>query len=95
MKYITTKSEEGKTEIFLFPRDIDHDAMAEAIARVRNKTRGDWRRIRREPVSAGFVTGGVCHGKSETLSLESQPTDTALLPLPNASVRQPDQNPTK
>jgi hypothetical protein len=83
MKYITTKSEEGKTEIFLFPRDINHDAMAEAIARVRNQTTGEWRRIRREPVSAGFVTGGVCHGESETLRLKSCESDTALLPLPN------------
>ena len=29
MKFITTKDREGKEELFIFPRNIDHDAMAE------------------------------------------------------------------
>jgi hypothetical protein len=81
MKYIVTKSEEGKIEIFTFPDSINHDAMAEALACVRNQTYGDWRRIERQPISAGFVTNGVCHGKSETLKLESKESDTFLLGL--------------
>ena len=79
MKFITTKSETGKLEIFTFPREIDHDAFAEAIRRVRNQTRGEWRRISREPIRAGFVTGGKCHGESETLKLKASDEDTALL----------------
>jgi hypothetical protein len=79
MKYITTQTDEGKLEIFTFPDEIKHDAMAEALARIRNQTHGDWKRITRTPVSAGFVTAGECHGKSESLHLESQKRDSALL----------------
>ncbi len=79
MKYIKTESEEGVLEIFTFPNSIDHDAMVEAIARARNKTRGEWRRIARTPVSAGFVTAGKCHGRSETLKLSAAEEDTDLL----------------
>lgn len=80
MKYIVTVDEEGTEEIFLFPATISHDAMAEAIYRVRNQSRGDWRRVSRTPVSAGFVRGGQCVGRSETLRLDSRPQDSDLLP---------------
>jgi len=79
MKYIVTESDEGKREIFLFPRAVNHDAMAEALYGIKDQTRGDWRRIRRKPVSAGFVEGGKCVGRSESLNLNSQAGDTALL----------------
>lgn len=79
MKYITTKSEDGKIEIFTFPREVPHSVMAEAVARLKNNAHGDWKRITREPVSAGFIDGGVCHGSSESLRLKSRPEDTALL----------------
>lgn len=62
MKYITTKSEEGKLEIFTFPNDINHNAMAEVLCRIRNKTYGDWKRIDRVPVSAGFVARKLLQG---------------------------------
>lgn len=81
MKFITTKDENGKEEIFLFPRSIDHDAMAEMLERIKNHTHGNWRRVFRQPISAGFVDSkGVCGGKSETLGLAARPDeDTRLL----------------
>lgn len=80
MKYIVTRDESGNEEAFLFPRGIDHDAMAEVLARIKNQTHGNWKRVFREPVAAGFVDpSGRCHGRSETLGLPSRPEDTALL----------------
>lgn len=79
MKFITTKDAEGREELFMFPSDIDHDAMAEVLGYIKNQTHGNWRRVFRKPVAAGFVSGGKCHGKSETLGLSARPEDTALL----------------
>ena len=79
MKYIVTKTDEGKEEIFVFPREINHDCMAQAIYNIKDQMHGDWKRIYREPVSAGFIEGGKCVGKSETLRLDSRPSDTLLL----------------
>ncbi len=79
MKYITTKTEDGKTEIFTFPRSVPHSVMAEAIARLKNATHGEWKRITRTPVSAGFIEGGVCHGESESLHLRSRPHEDTIL----------------
>ena len=81
MKYIVTEKSDGTKEIFVFSKNIDHDAMAESIARIRTGSGSDWRRERRTPVSAGFVNCGMCHGRSETLNLDSQESDTLLLPL--------------
>jgi hypothetical protein len=81
LKFITTQSEDGLEEVFTFPDTINHDAMAEALERVKNQTRGNWRRVFRKPISAGFVDSeGRCYGMSETLRLQSRPKeDTALL----------------
>lgn len=81
MKYITTKDEKGKEEIFLFNDDIHHDCMGEILGFIKNQTHGSWMRVPREPISAGFVDGNMnCHGHSETLKLKSRPTeDTGLL----------------
>lgn len=79
MKYIVTKDEKDKLEIFQFPDNVHHDCMAEAIYAIRNQKHGDWKRIYREPVSAGFVEGGKCVGESESLKLKSNPSDTKLL----------------
>lgn len=80
MKYICTDSEYGE-EVFTFPRTVDHDAMAEVLTRIKNKTLGNWERVTREPISAGFVdVSGNCFGKSETLNLESRGMeDTTIL----------------
>ncbi len=79
MKYIVTETESGHREIFIFPNEVNHDCMAEALYGIRNQTHGDWRRVRRKPVSAGFVTEGKCHGYSETLGLSAHASDTAML----------------
>jgi len=79
MKYIVTKQSDGTEEIFLFPRKIDHDCMAEMLEHIRNQMHGDWKRVFREPVAAGFVEDGECFGKSETLNLKSRPEDSKLL----------------
>jgi len=79
IKFITTQDENGKEDIFLFPNNIDHDAMAEALEGIRNQTHGNWERIYRKPVAAGFVENGKCIGRSETLGLKSRLKDTELL----------------
>jgi hypothetical protein len=79
MKYIVTKDESGKEEIFLFPNNVHHDAMAEVLNHIKNQTWGDWERVRRKPIAAGFIEKGECVGRSESLRLESRPIiDTAL-----------------
>ena len=80
MKYIVMCDNDGAEIIILFPKTIHHDAMADSVSSMRDQTHGPWRRIFRTPVSAGFVSKNkVCHGRSETLALESRPEDTALL----------------
>jgi len=81
MKYIVTKQEEDELEeIFLFPRNVNHDCMAEVLESIRNRKHSPWKRIHRQPISAGFVENGKCVGKSESLGLQSRPElDTALL----------------
>jgi len=80
MKYIRTADRDGKHEIFVFPASVNHDAMAEVLGRIKNKTTGSWERLRREPVSAGFVSkDGECFGSSVTLGIKSDPSDTELL----------------
>jgi hypothetical protein len=80
MKYIKTKNpDNNKLEIFTFPKSVDHDAMAEMLGAIKNQTHGDWHRVRREPVSAGFISiDGTCYGKSETLGLAADPGDTEI-----------------
>ena len=78
MKYIITKSDLGSIEMFTFPSAVHHDIMAEAISRLKDQNHGDWRRVRRDPISAGFIFDGVCYGKSETLGLNSRSEDTAV-----------------
>lgn len=80
MKYICTKGEGNKEEIFTFPGTVDHDAMAEVLGCIKNHTHGNWERVMRTPVSAGFVSDyGGCYGESVTLNLKSRTEDTALL----------------
>jgi hypothetical protein len=80
-KYIVV-SLDGVEEIFTFPKRIDHDRMLEGIGAVRMGTSSQWERKyrRAEAVAAGFVEGGHCVGRSETLKLNSrEDIDTALL----------------
>jgi len=79
MKYICTDSEYGE-EIFTFPQSVHHDAMAEVLGGIKNHTHGNWERVRREPISAGFIDrNDNCFGKSETLGVESRGTDDTVL----------------
>ncbi len=79
MKYIVTKNEEGEEEIFTFPRSVNHDCMSEVLNKVKNQTWGDWRRVRREVVSAGFINSqGECYGESITLHVTMREGDTEL-----------------
>jgi hypothetical protein len=81
MKYIVAVVD-GKESIFTFPRSVDHDRMAEAINAIRFGSEQNWSRKFRngEVIAAGFVDGGSCHGRSETLDLKSRgDVDTLLL----------------
>jgi hypothetical protein len=82
MKYIVVQLGE-KESIFVFPRNIDHDRMFEALEAIRFGSERNWvREIRKngEAISAGFIDGGRCHGHSETLGLASRgEPDTQLL----------------
>lgn len=79
MKYIVTERN-GIEEMFVFPDTINHDCMAEVINRIKNNSQGNWYRVPRRPISAGFITvDGECYGRSETLNLNSRGvTDTVL-----------------
>lgn len=80
MKYIVTEHEDdGREEIFIFPRNINHDCMAEMIARIRNQMHGRWKRKRRTPIAAGFTDCVTCWGRSETLDLDSRKDKDAKL----------------
>ena len=81
MKYIVMALNDEE-EIFIFPRIVDHDRMVEACERIRFGDERNWNRKYRkgQVVAAGFIDGGVCHGRSETLGLESRgKVDAALL----------------
>jgi hypothetical protein len=78
MKYIVTVDSSDVEEIFLFPKTVRHDCMAEAIRGVKNQLHGNWYRVKRTPISAGFIVNGECTGSSETLNLKSRQQDTVL-----------------
>jgi hypothetical protein len=75
------KNEAEMEEIFLFPDWVNHNCMKEVLSRIKDQTHGNWTREFRMPISAGFVSHNLeCHGKSETLGLESRgDIDTKIL----------------
>jgi len=80
MKYIRMVNEDEKHEIFTFPNSVNHDCMAEELRRIKNKSYPPWKRVYREPISAGFVNSKFeCYGESESLMIESLSDDTELL----------------
>ena len=80
VKFITIEDEDGKEDIFVFPKHIHHDAMMEVLRGIKNQTHGSWKRVLRQPIAAGFVNEkGQCYGESVTLNLSSREEDTALL----------------
>lgn len=75
MKYIVTRDENGKEEIFIFPKVINHNEFAEVVNRAKTFIDGNprnWVHMRREPIAAGFFDGKTCYGHSETLRLRSR-----------------------
>jgi hypothetical protein len=75
MKYVVTKDENDKEDIFIFPKRFNHDDFAEAIDRVKVRNLDnprDWQRGRLAPIAAGFTDGKTCAGRSETLDLDSR-----------------------
>jgi len=83
MKYIVTVRADNIEEMFVFPDTINHDCMAEVLNRIKDRTTGDWHRVHRTPISAGFITvEGECYGRSETLRLDSRgTTDTVMFDM--------------
>ena len=79
MKYIVTKTEDGTEEIFLFPKSVNHKMFSESVYAIKDQSYGNWKRIRREVVSAGFIEGGRCTGYSESLGIGSREQDTSFL----------------
>lgn len=73
MKYVVTKAEDGVERLFMFPKDINHDDFAEVLSYVKHrKGWNDWERQYHKPIAAGFTDGKTCHGRSETLNLDSR-----------------------
>lgn len=73
MKYVVTKDESGKEEIYIFPKNINHNDFTEVLSYIKQYTGPrDWERQYREPIAAGFYDGKRCYGRSETLDLDSR-----------------------
>lgn len=75
MKYVVTKDESGKEELFMFPKHLNHDDFAKVLGDIKTYVNGDhrnWVRQYREPIAAGFTDGRTCTGRSETLDLDSR-----------------------
>lgn len=74
--YLDDGTEYGVT----FPREINHNRMAEALGALRFGADRNWHRRQGEVVAAGFIDKlGVCSGYSETLHIGSRKqTDTNL-----------------
>jgi len=78
MKYVVVHCDEAGEQLFIFPKNIDHDEFASVLSYI--KTGGyNWTRPVRMPVSAGFTDGESCYGRSETLGLEFRAVDSELL----------------
>lgn len=81
MKYIVIALN-GKEDIFIFPKEVDHNRMADACLALKFGPDRDFVRKYRQGavVAAGFIECGRCYGRSESLGIESRGAqDTALL----------------
>lgn len=80
LKYIVTRDMDDQEELFIFPNAVHHDAMAELLSDIGDRRNKDRDQIYRKPIAAGFVDSNwKCHGRSETLGLESRAVDTEIL----------------
>ncbi|WP_338924645.1 hypothetical protein V0M98_34060 (plasmid) [Pseudomonas silesiensis] len=75
MKYVVTQDEDGKEEIFIFPKRFNHDDFADVVNYLKTFQNGNpdnWERQYKKPIAAGFTDGKHCTGRSETLGLDSR-----------------------
>lgn len=75
MKYIVTRDKEGNVELFMFPKRYNHDEFASMVNGLKTFKHGnhrEWERSYKEPIAAGFTDGKTCHGRSESLNLDSR-----------------------
>ena len=79
MKYVVVTSEEQGEQLFVFPKNINHDSFAEILSYIKVDEGHNWKRVFRKPIAAGFTDGTKCYGKSESLNLSSRKEDTELL----------------
>lgn len=79
MKYIVTECEDGKEDIFIFSERIHHDCMMEMLRCIKNQSYGQWGRVSRGCIAAGFTDGIKCWGRSETLDIDSRGEQDAKL----------------
>ncbi len=79
MKYVVVASEEQGEQLFVFPKNINHDYFAEILSYIKIDVGNELDSVYREPISAGFTDGLNCYGRSESLDLGSRPEDTELL----------------
>lgn len=79
MKYVVVESKEQGKQMFIFPKNINHNDFAEILSYIKVGTPQNWTRAFREPISAGFTDGKTCYGCSESLDLKSATSDTALM----------------
>ena len=77
MKYIITSTEDFDQEIFIFPRTINHDIMAESISRMKNQSHGNWKRLTRTPIAAA-TNGDIARTRAN---------ETRIKDCTNANVR--------
>ncbi len=79
MKYVVAECQEQGKQLFIFPKNIDHDSFAEVLSYIKVGNHQNWKRSFRDPVSAGFTDGKTCYGRSESLGLAADKGDTALM----------------
>lgn len=85
MKYIVANHKTKGESIFIFPMNVNHDAMWESLRVITfdhdGVVGGGWYRNAYKLVSAGFIemTDRYCYGKSETLGISSRSEDIELL----------------
>ncbi len=85
MKYVTVRSDKSGEQLFIFPKNIDHNRFAEVLNNIKHGEANNWTRIYHEVISAGFTDGVKCYGGSETLGVKSRPFDTELLKIGGAA----------
>ena len=80
MKYVVVDSKEAGEQMFIFPKSVNHDRVAEVLTHhIKHGDDLNWERIYRKPIAAGFTDGTIFYGESETLKLKSRGDKDAAL----------------